>query len=118
MSQRVPSLTPNETHPFANAEEAWFWYLACHEAKLEGARVVAGRGAIARPCDPQDIYLAAARLLDGGHLRPHHLRVMIRYGRAMLPPDPDRPHHQLDLLHWREAMSRLGGALKARGIMM
>lgn len=103
--------------PFASAAEAWFWYMACHQAKLDGARVVAGLGTVRRPCEPADIYRIVVRLYRIRRLRPQHLRVLVRYGRCMLAPDPHRPGRDDDLRHWREGLERLGEALAAKGIV-
>jgi hypothetical protein len=103
--------------PFASAADAWFWYMACHQATIDGARIVAGRGLVARPCEPADIHLATLKLLRSGQLRPHHLRIMVRYGRMMMPPDPGRAPQARDWTLWREAMAELTVALTAKGIV-
>jgi hypothetical protein len=103
--------------PFASAAEAWFWYMACHQARIDGARVVAGRSAVARPCEPADIHLATLKLLQSGRLRPHHLRIMVRYGRIMMAPDPSRSPQLPDCALWREAMAELAAMLMAKGIV-
>ncbi len=41
--------------PFISVEEAWFWYIAAMQARLDGARIVAGLGREIRPCEPVDI---------------------------------------------------------------
>jgi hypothetical protein len=104
-------------HPFASAADAWFWYMACHPAKIDGARVVAGRSAVTRPCEPADIHLVTLKLLQSGRLRAHHLRIMVRYGRMMAPPDPGRSPRPADCALWREAMAELAAALMAKGIV-
>jgi len=103
--------------PFGSAAEAWFWFMACHQAKLDGARVVAGRGEVRRPCEAVDIYRIVVRLYRSRRLRPQHLRVLVRYGRSMLPPDPQHPGRTDDLRLWREALERLGEVLAAKGIV-
>ncbi len=103
--------------PFASAADAWFWYIACHQARIDGARVVAGRNVIARPCEPADIHLTTLKLLQTGPLRPQHLRVMVRYGRMMMPPDPSRSPQLSDCALWGEAMAELAAALMAKGIV-
>ena len=112
-----PAWSDPHAQPFASAAEAWFWYMACHQAKLDGARGVAGRGAIGRPCEPADIYRIVLRLYRSRRLRPQHLRVLVRYGRCMLAPDPHRPGRGDDLRHWREGLKRLGEALAEKGIV-
>lgn len=103
--------------PFASAAEAWFWYMACHQAKVDGARVVAGRSLVARPCEPADIHLATLKLLQSGRLRPQHLRTMVRYGRTMMAPDSARSSQLHDCKLWREAMTELAATLMAKGIV-
>jgi hypothetical protein len=103
--------------PFASTVDAWLWFMACHQARLDGARSVAGRGAVARPCEPGDIHRIVSRLYHTGVLGRRHLRVLIAYGRSMLPPDPSRPHHAADHVHWQEALARLEAPLRTRGIV-
>jgi len=115
----APPAEPDDplAQPFASAAEAWFWYMACHQAKLDGARVVAGLGEVRRPCEPVDIYRIVARLYQRRRLRPQHLRILVRYGRSMLPPDPHRPGRGDDLRLWQEGLQRLGEALAEKGIV-
>jgi hypothetical protein len=103
--------------PFSSAAEAWFWYLTCHQARLDGARVVAGLASVARPCEPGDIYRAVHRLYQNGQLQAHHVKVLVRYGRSRLTPDPDRPAGHRDCPPWQEAIIRLDGELRARGLV-
>ena len=103
--------------PFASAAEAWFWYMTCHQARLDGARIVAGAGSVGRPCEPADIRAVVVRLYHAGRLHGDHLRVMVRYGRGMLPPDPTRPALAKHARHWDEAMARLEPVLRAKGIV-
>jgi len=103
--------------PFATAEEAWFWTMSCLMARAEGARVVAGKGAKLRPCDPDDVVKSLDRLWRQRRIDLSHVRVLRRFGEAQVPPDArhpgDRGHFQL----WTEALARLEGALVARGIV-
>ncbi|WP_244560897.1 hypothetical protein [Azospirillum oryzae] len=65
LSQSVPLKAEPysvEGDPFAGAEEAWFWAVQAHDAKAAGARVVAGCGQVARPCEPQDVLRVVDRL--------------------------------------------------------
>lgn len=48
--------------PFSSARQAWFWFVRCQTARIEGARVVADAGEVVRPCDPDDVYNAVMRL--------------------------------------------------------
>jgi len=103
--------------PFSSATEAWYWYISCHQARLDGARVVAGLASVARPCEPGDIYRAVLRLYRDGRLQAHHVTVLVRYGRGRLAPDPDRPAGHRDCESWQEAIMRLEAELRARGIV-
>jgi hypothetical protein len=38
-----------------NVEEAWFWFIAAQQARVDGARFASGAGMIPRPCEPVDI---------------------------------------------------------------
>ncbi|MGH6943924.1 MAG: hypothetical protein ACREH6_06870 [Geminicoccaceae bacterium] len=115
--QRYSARASLPTEPFASATDAWFWFMSCHQARLDGARSVAGLGAVTRPCEPADIHQLVTRLYRSRRLRSHHLTVLVRYGRAMLPPDHRGTDRGADLLHWNEAMIRLEEAFRGRGII-
>jgi hypothetical protein len=104
-----------EGQPFATPEDAWVWYAQCQRARDEGARFQAGQGDIARPCAPDDIAREVGRLYRLRILRGAHLRVLARFGgeTAMAAGDGDDGASRL----WREAMDRLGGPLRAKGIV-
>ncbi len=103
--------------PFDTAAEAWFWCVQCLLARADGARITAGLGLVARPCDPEDVLMAAERLLRRGRLRRGHLRVLGEAGRAGLPPDPRVRASETPARLWAEAIDRLATALMARGIV-
>jgi hypothetical protein len=112
----APAVAGPAGEPFAAASEAWFWYMACHQARLDGARVVAGLG-VGRPCEPGDVQRLVLRMYRAGELSTAQLRVLVRYGRMMLAPDPGRPEHVTDLLLWQRALARIDPALRAKGIV-
>ena len=103
--------------PFANAEEAWFWFVRCQEARRQGARCASAAGAFQRPCDPDDIYRAVLALLRGGRIRQAHLHVLGRFGLLGRPPDrrcgDERPLAPL----WEEALDRLATILGDKGLL-
>lgn len=105
------------TRPFSDAAEAWFWYVRTQRARREGARFESGPRTAARPCDPDDIYLAVRALHRRGDLLAAHLRTLARYGALERTPDSrlaeERPHLRL----WSEALDRLGDHLRAKGIV-
>lgn len=103
--------------PFSSGEAAWLWFCLCQAARDEGARFIADAGETARPCDPDDIYRAAAALHRRGSLHAAHLRVMGRYGRAASPPDSRLPEQRSDSRLWSQAMDHLGEALRLKGIV-
>lgn len=105
------------TLPFASAAEAWFWYMACHRVRLDGARTVAGMAAVSRPCEPGDIHRIVSRLYQAGSLRPRELAVLVRYGRIMLAPDAARVDKSRDVHDWQAALVCLDRALRARQII-
>lgn len=104
------------TVPFASAEEAWFWYARCEKARRDGARFEAGR-TMARPCDPDDVALAALGLARRGVLGRRHLGVLAAFGWLEAPPDARRPEHAVLARLWDEALDRLSTVLRGKGIV-
>ncbi|NYZ15860.1 hypothetical protein HL658_25250 [Azospirillum sp. RWY-5-1] len=103
--------------PFASPEEAWFWSVQAQEAKLAGARVVAGRGLIRRPCEPDDVMRTVDRLYRQRQLMRDHLHVLVHYGRRLLAPDPQREREFRARQLWCEAFDRIGPVLRDKGIV-
>ncbi|MCW9040842.1 MAG: hypothetical protein OQJ76_10160 [Rhodospirillales bacterium] len=117
--QRPLSCGPSHpfVHPFANAEEAWLWYVACQRARADGARVRANLSEKPRPCDPDDIYRAVMALRKAGRLGAHHIRVLGAAIRRDRRPDP-RVAEEAKAAHlWEQAMAALGEVLAAKGIV-
>ena len=54
-NRREPLDFDDNTVPFVSTEEAWFWFVQAQEARSSGARIVAGRGTVPRPCEPLDM---------------------------------------------------------------
>jgi len=106
-----------ETVPFQNAEEAWFWFIAAQQARLDGARFVAGQGACPRPCEPIDILKILDRLYRQRRLLRDHLLVLRHYGRRYLAPDFRRSKELRAAELWSEAMERIGVVLEAKNII-
>lgn len=102
---------------FENAEAAWFWFIQAQGARVDGARIAAGQGAVNRPCEPLDIL----RVLDGLHrhrrLLRDHLLVLRHYGCRFLPPDPRRVREMRAHELWVEALERIGAVLERKGII-
>ncbi len=104
----------DEGEPFATPEDAWVWYSQCQRARDEGARYVAGLGAVIRPCSPDDIVREVRRLYRHRILRGAHLRVLVRFGcDSGVAIGGDQTASRL----WREALDRLEAPLRAKGIV-
>lgn len=103
--------------PFDTAEEAWFWFIAAQEARVDGARFSAGLGLIPRPCESIDILKALDKLYRGRKLLREHLLVLRHYGRRRLPPDPLRVKEMRAHTLWEEALDALGEVLEEKGII-
>ncbi len=103
--------------PFVSAEEAWFWFMQNHAARCAGARIRAGEGLVARPCEPVDVLRALDRLYRQRRLLRDHLAVLAHYGRRLMAPDPRRRREQRACSLWDEALARLEPVLRRKGIV-
>lgn len=112
-----PTGSPDRCEPFRTAEDAWFWFIEAWTARCDGARIVAGAGLVARPCEPVDVLRVLERLYRQRRLVRDHIAVLGHYGRRLLPPDPRRDAEARAHAIWREALDRLGLALRAKGIV-
>ena len=112
---RPPSDAP--TTPFGSVEEAWFWFIQANEARQSGAKIVAGKGATARPCEPLDVLRVIDRLYRNRRLMLDHVRVLAHYGRRLMAPDPLRSHEAKASLLWCEALGRMEPVLRGKGIV-
>ena len=101
---------------FLSAEEAWFWYVRCETARLEGVRFHAEADEM-RPCDPDDIYRAVMRLYRTGRIVAGHLKVIGCFGRMGFPPDPRSREEEMAARIWDETMDLLHTILKGKGII-
>jgi hypothetical protein len=110
-------LSARDITPFSSARQAWFWFVRCQTARIEGARVVADAGEVVRPCDPDDIYNAVMRLKRDGVLCDRHLQVLEYFGLVEREPDPRDPREQGKDDLWRHAMAALENVLVTRGIV-
>ncbi len=105
------------TQPFERAEEAWFWFIQAQAARNDGARVTAGLGMIARPCEPSDILSVLNQLHRSRRLLMEHLLVLRHYGRRQMAPDPRRLKEVRAFHLWREALERIEPLLVRKGIV-
>jgi hypothetical protein len=103
--------------PFASTEEAWFWFVQAQEARSAGARIVAGRGTVPRPCEPLDLMREVDRLYRQRKLIRDHLHVLVHYGRRLLAPDPERRLESRASSLWHEALAFLDPVLREKGIV-
>jgi hypothetical protein len=103
--------------PFADAEEAWFWFVRCHRVRRDGARLAGRPGASPRPCDPDDIYRAVKRLARTGRIGAGHLRVLACFGLREAPPDPRRSDEARAARLWTESLDRLATVLREKAII-
>lgn len=104
--------------PFGSAVQAWFWFVRCQAARIEGARVIAGAGEVTRPCDPDDIYNAVMRLYRGNVIGPAHLQVLEYFGMVERFPDPRDPAERPKADLWRVAIEALEDVLVRRAIVV
>lgn len=111
------SLGHAPTAPFADAEQAWFWFIRCQRARADGARFADLAGAVARPCDPDDVYRAVIGLARRRRIGAAHLRVLEAFGLAGRPPDRRCGDEVRPARLWDEALDRLATVLKAKGIV-
>jgi hypothetical protein len=105
------------TMPFANAEEAWFWFIQAQTARNDGAKFEMGAGLIQRPCEPVDIFKIVDRLHRQRRLMMDHLLVLRHYGRRLMPPDAERVREMRAAGLWREALGRIGAVMERKGII-
>ena len=103
--------------PFVSTEEAWFWFVQAQEARSSGARIVAGRGTVPRPCEPLDMMREIDRLYRQRKLIRDHLHVLVHYGKRLMAPDPERRLECRAASLWREALAFLDPVLREKGIV-
>ncbi len=105
------------TEPFTSAEEAWFWTMSALVARRDGARIAAGKGVAARPCEPDDVIKCLDRLYRQRRIELAHARVMRIWGERGVAPCPHHIGERGDSRLWREAMNRLEWPLRVKGIV-
>ena len=106
------------TTPFESAEEAWFWFVRCQRIRREGGSFRhASTASLERPCDPDDIYRSAIRLVNEKILHRQHLTVLGTFGLLGRPPDPRRDDEDRAACLWQEALEGLTGILRSKHII-
>lgn len=116
---RYTPRTTNQTQtvPFENAEEAWFWFIAAQQARLDGAKFIAGQALVQRPCEPLDILKILDRLYRNRRLLRDHLLVLRHYGRRHMAPDPYRVKEARAAVLWTQALERMGEVMMRKNIV-
>ena len=109
---------PPRTTPFRGAEEAWFWTMAALRARRDGARTARNPHATPRPCDPDDVVKCLDILYRQRRIDLVHARILRIWGERGAPPNPAFASERCDARLWREALSRLEGKLRAKGIVV
>ena len=107
---------PDGSVAFGDAAQAWFWTLGALAARRDGTSRGGGTG-IRRPCDPDDVIRALDLLHRRGGIDLSHARVLRRWGERGRSPESSREAEQADALLWSEALERLEGLLRAKGIV-
>lgn len=105
------------TQPFDSAEEAWLWTMAALIARRVGARYIAGKGLVCRPCEPDDIVKCLDNLYRQRRIDLAHARALRIWGERQVAPcvavAAERSDHRL----WNEALERLEWPLRIKGIV-
>jgi hypothetical protein len=112
-----PGLNP-PTQPFCNAEHAWLWTMAALIARREGARFTANKGAVTRPCDPDDVVKCLDALYRQRRIDLAHARVLRVWGERQMPPSPVVAAERQDRKLWIEVLERLEWPLRVKGIVV
>lgn len=103
--------------PFRSAEEAWFWTMAALTARRDGARFGANRGALPRPCEPDDVVKCLDTLYRRRRIDLMHARILRIWGDRQTAPNPAHPRERGDWRLWRDAMEPLDWLLRVKGIV-
>jgi hypothetical protein len=114
---RVPAPMNLLTQPFDSAEGAWLWTMAALIARREGARYSANKGAVARPCDPDDVVKCLDALYRQRRIDLAHARILRIWGERQMAPSQAVAAEHHDRRLWIEALQRLEWPLRVKGIV-
>lgn len=106
------------TQPFDSAEHAWLWTMAALIARRDGARYTANKGAVGRPCDPDDVVKCLDGLFRQRRIDLLHARILRIWGERQIAPSPVIATEANDRRLWCEALSRLEWTLRVKGIVV
>ncbi len=99
--------------PFLSAEAAWFWTAAALRAANDPLAARPGPAA----CRPDEVVKALDGLYRQRRIELLHARILRIWGLRGVAPNPSRPRERCDWRLWREALERLEGPLRAKGIV-
>ena len=91
--------------PFASVEAAWF----------STARAL--QAGPARPSHVDTVISCLDRLYRNRRIELLHARILRIWGSRGVAPNPARPRERSDWQIWREALDRMEGPLRAKGIV-
>jgi hypothetical protein len=117
LATRLTTRPNPRTQPFESAEHAWLWTMAALIARREGARYTANKGAVARPCDPDDVVKCLDALYRQRRIDLVHARVLRIWGERQMPPSSSVAAEHRDHALWVEALERLAWPLRIKGIV-
>lgn len=104
------------TTPFFSAEEAWFWFIRCQRARIDGARFD-DSGTTIRPCEPDDIYRVAKMLVQAKKMHVGHLKTLINFAWQERVPDQRLHAEERAARLWNEALDAMTTLLSQKGII-
>jgi len=103
-----------DTTPFPGAAEAIFWAIGTLTSR--GATALPGASpTVRRPCEPGEVLRVLDTLYRRRRVDSAHIRVLARWSARGVAPCPHR--HRADSALWREAIDRLAGLLRPKGIV-
>ena len=93
------------------------WTIAALIARRDGARYTANKGAVTRPCDPDDVVNCLNSLYRQRRIDLAQARILRIWGERQMAPSPAVAAEQLDRRLWIEALQRLEWPLRVKGII-
>ena len=103
--------------PFDNAEDVWFWFCACIQARGDGLRSRSDYCGKKRNCEVADIYRIIKSLKLKGRINNRQLRVLYSWGMMHFPPYYDKRAKRSEIRLWEEGIMALEQELVAKCIL-